>query len=320
MGLGRNLKSFIHWGHMKNHGRKRWILWGLDSNCGQKIAELSATSDNKPILAGTDPQVVYDLAKKYQLEARVFDLGGYQKRKYLFSDVGVLVNCSSHSNRERQALISACAKAKISYLDRQSNFQQMDATYKLAQLAKNSGVTVIPGISLTTFPLDVIASRLKSLLPDAVNVKLAYMAPNVRSSYSFLSSFPSNLTAGFLRRTGGRIAKQASKAQNCLLPIHDGQQCLSHSFPLPSLVSVWHATKIPNIETYIASHPKEVRWLKFFGKLRWLIHSKFVQQWIKNRFSLNQPISSREVSDDFIAWGESIQFFRKKNLNASESE
>ena len=65
---------------------KNWMIYGANGYTGKLIVEKAVELGHKPILAGRNREAIETLAKKYDLESRVFGLANMSFKSYSNKD------------------------------------------------------------------------------------------------------------------------------------------------------------------------------------------------------------------------------------------
>ena len=68
----------------------------------------------------------------------------------------------------------ACLETKTHYTDITGEFTVFESLSKLDVQAKEAGIMIMPGIGFDVVPSDCLALHLKSRLPDATHLQLAF--------------------------------------------------------------------------------------------------------------------------------------------------
>jgi short subunit dehydrogenase-like uncharacterized protein len=94
-----------------------FLLYGANGYTAQLIIETALREGLQPILAGRNELIINDLAKKYNLSCRVFDLENLDTIVQHISDVNVVLHCAGPFMFTAKPMIEACILAGVHYLD-----------------------------------------------------------------------------------------------------------------------------------------------------------------------------------------------------------
>lgn len=285
---------------------RAFLLYGANGFTGELIARFAAGRGLRPILAGRDGEAVSRLAARFGFGHRTFSLDDTASLEAALNEVDVVLHCAGPFKHTYRRMAAACLRTGTHYLDITGELGVFQGLLALDSSAKEAGVMLLPGIGFDVVPTDCLAVYLKGRLTTATSLKLAYQLRGpARSSRGTARSFVEGLPfPGHERRNGE------------LHPIDWGTKTHAVDFgagpvetaqvTLGDVVTAYHSTGIPNIETYVAI-PAEARHLLLAARfVRPLTAARPVQVFMKGvvRAMPPGPTDEQRAASRTAFWGE----------------
>ncbi|WP_404478129.1 saccharopine dehydrogenase family protein [Novosphingobium sp. BL-52-GroH] len=185
-----------------------------------------------------------DLGVDYRLFA-VDDAAG---ARTALEDIGVLLNCAGPFMRTAEPLMRACIGAGVHYLDIAAELDSYRLAEALDAQAEAAGVMLLPGSGGSVAMLGSLASHAAKRVVAPRKLSIALHVAGGFSRGSAVSA-SENLTTETLHRVGGTLVARSSEEVRAF----DFGSGPATSFPvtLPDLITIWRATRIPDIETFV---------------------------------------------------------------------
>jgi short subunit dehydrogenase-like uncharacterized protein len=188
------------------------------------------------------------LANELGVEYRLFAVDDVAGVPSALGDIRVLLNCAGPFLRTAEPLMHACIAAGVHYLDIAAELD----SYRLAQAldgeARAASVMLLPGSGGSVAMLGSLASHAAKRVKTPVKLSIAL---NVAGGFSRGSAISANenVMTGTLQRVDGELVERSPEEVRDF-DFGDGP---TTSFPvtLPDLITIWQATGIPNIETFV---------------------------------------------------------------------
>lgn len=224
------------------------MIYGASGYTGRMATEYAKAAGLNVIVAGRDESKVTGLATKLGCRSMVFSLDDAAKVDKALVGVTVLLNCAGPYHRTAKILMRAAINTGCHYLDIAAELD----SYKFAELldneAKAAGVLLLPGSGGSVAMLGCLAGYAAEQVTQACKVRIALHVTGSMSRGSAISASENLTTTTLCRRNGELEAQNAGNIQ-----MFDFGTGLVPCFPvtLPDLLTIWHATKIPNIETFV---------------------------------------------------------------------
>jgi short subunit dehydrogenase-like uncharacterized protein len=185
-----------------------------------------------------------DLGVDYRLFA-VDDQGGARRA---LKDIGVLLNCAGPFMRTAEPLMRACIAAGVHYLDIAAELDSYRLAEALDAEAEAAGVMLLPGSGGSVAMLGSLASHAAKRVAAPRKLSIALHVAGGFSRGSAVSA-SENLTTETLHRVGGALVARSPEEVRAF--DFGGGPAMSFPVTLPDLITIWRATGIPDIETFV---------------------------------------------------------------------
>ncbi|MBE9007925.1 saccharopine dehydrogenase NADP-binding domain-containing protein [Fortiea sp. LEGE XX443] len=269
------------------------LLYGATGYAGKLIAETAKNQGVELILAGRNQSALMSEAKKLGFDFRVFSLDDSQAIAHSLQDVTVVLNCAGPFAKTAKSLVDVCLQTHTHYLDIAGEVPEFQALEARDMEAKNAGIMLLPGVGFGIVPTDCIAAYLKSQLPTANTLKLIYETEGGVSQGTANTVLPSLHEMGVVRKANKLIPSRPAEKKH---KVNFGAGIVT-AVTNPwraDLVTAFHSTNIPNIETYTV-FPSPVSFLMSSSQyLGWLFSSSPFQNTLANLIKKLPPGPSAE--------------------------
>ena len=262
------------------------MIYGANGYSGELIARESKKRGFRPILAGRNAEQIKALAEQLKFKYRVFDLA--QPAQIDLSGVDVVLNCAGPFSKTASAMIAACLKAKVHYLDITGEISVFAQAHALDQSARDAGIVLCPGVGFDVVPTDCVAALLKQALPDAQELVLAFDGQGGMSRGTAKTSVEGMKSGGMIRRDGKLTpVPMAWKSGEFFFDPQRKKSAMT--IPWGDVYTAFVSTAIPNISVYMALPKASIAGAK---RLRWfapILGLAPVQAFLKWRISARAP-------------------------------
>jgi short subunit dehydrogenase-like uncharacterized protein len=283
-----------------------WLIYGANGYTGELIAREAVQRGLRPILSGRNREAVTALATSLGLEARIFGLDNPKAIEVGLKDCAVALHCAGPFSHTAKPMIEACLHTHTHYLDITGEIAVFELAATYDAVAKLANIMLLPGVGFDVVPTDCLAVHLKSQLPSATHLTLAFRGLGRASRGTTLTALESIVTGGMIRREG-RLLPVPSGWKTRRIDFGNGRGPISTiTIPWGDVATAYYSTGIPNIGVYIALNPKLIFLLRVGRYLRWLIKSAPVQRFLAAQIAALPPgptFEQRERSTSFV-WGE----------------
>ncbi|MBD2487490.1 trans-acting enoyl reductase family protein [Aulosira sp. FACHB-615] len=252
------------------------LLYGATGYAGKLIAETAKSQGVELILAGRNQGALVSVAEKLNFDFRVFSLDDAQAIAQSLQDVTVVLNCAGPFAKTAKSLVDVCLQTHTHYLDIAGEVPEFQALAALNDEAKNAEIMLLPGVGFGVVPTDCLAVYLKSQLPTANSLTLIYETEGGVSQGTANTVLPSLHEMGVVRKAGKLIPSRPAE-QKRQVNFGAGLVTAVTNPWRADLVTAFHSTNIPNIETYTV-FPNPVSFLMESSQyLGWLFNSSIFQ-------------------------------------------
>lgn len=227
---------------------KTLMIYGAAGYTGRMTAGHAKAAGLNVIVAGRDAAELAKLASELGVDHRVFSLDDDAAVDAALSDVSVLLNCAGPYIRTAEPLMRAAIRTGTHYLDIAAELDSYRLAEKLDTKAKAADVMLLPGSGGSVAMLGCLAGHVAERVAEPRNIRIALHVSGSMSRGSAVSA-SENLTTETLARTNGTL--QGRSAED--IGSFDFGKGPVDCFPvtLPDLITIWQATHIPDIETFV---------------------------------------------------------------------
>jgi short subunit dehydrogenase-like uncharacterized protein len=294
-----------------------FLLYGANGYTGELIARHASQYNLKPILAGRRAEALRPLATKLNLSYKIIDLNDTPALMAALKEVKVVVHAAGPFQFTARQMADACLQTGTHYLDINGDISVFEMLKGYDESAKRAGIMILPGAGFDVVPTDCTALLLKKLLPDAIELKLAFATLGGGLSHGTATSMIYKLGEGGAVRKNGKIIRKPLGQKGMWVDFITRSAGIRKLFvmtiPWGDIATAHFTTGIPDIETYTGISPHVYRLLKLQGLFNWLLRTSFVRKWIKNKIDRrpagpNDEQRSKAIS---LIWGQAINLAGK---------
>jgi short subunit dehydrogenase-like uncharacterized protein len=230
-----------------------FMLYGCTGYSGRLVAEYAKSLELSFAVAGRSENGVQALAAHLDVRYRVFDLGDTLLIDASLKDVSVLLNCAGPFARTAGPLMEGCVRNGTHYLDVAAELDSYHLAEKLDQKAKEAKVMLMPGCGGSVAMLGCLAGHALEHVERPVSIDIALCVAGPMSRGSVVSAAEGGLATQCLERVRGALAqKPDGGAAASDFDFGDGKgQVACFPVTLPDLITIWKATGVPNIRTFV---------------------------------------------------------------------
>jgi short subunit dehydrogenase-like uncharacterized protein len=272
-------------------------VYGITGYTGRLVADELKRRGLPLVVAGRHAEAVAAAARTLGVTHRVFgpdDVGALR-------GLTVLANCAGPFARTASPLARACVHARVSYLDLAGEVAEIDAVRRLDGDARAAGVTLMPAVGFGVVPTDAVAARLRTRLPTATWLTLAFQTIGGVSRGTLQTVLKDIHRPGVARRAGILVPMRPGASAR-RIDFGAGETTVVTNPWRGDLVTAFHTTGIPNIDT-LSAFPPPVRWLMRAG---WLLDRPGVQRGLAALLARVRagPDETQRARGRSYVWGE----------------
>lgn len=224
------------------------MIYGATGYTGRMAARHATEAGLDPILGGRDEVTLGRLAAELGVGYRTFGLDGRAAVEDAIADVTVLLNCAGPFARTARPLMTAAVRVGAHYLDVAAELDSYRLAETLDDEAETAGVLLLPGSGGSVAMLGCLTGHVAERISGATRVRVALHVAGAMSRGSAVSA-AEGLTTDCLMRVDGRLTSR-NPADSRDFDFGGGVTSCS-AVTLPDLITIWRATGIPDIETFV---------------------------------------------------------------------
>jgi len=260
------------------------------------------------VLAGRSAGAIERLAGELSCPFRVFDLREPARIVENIGDAHTVLHCAGPFVDTAPAMIDACLRAGVNYLDITGEIEVYQALHGMHTQAKGAGIMLLPGAGFDVAPSDCLAVHLKSRLPSATHLALAFRGygPAGLSRGTARTSIENMGQPSSVRRDGA-ITPVAHVSKSRQIDFGRGAVSVQR-VKWGDVFTAYHSAGIPNIENYIAVRPLIIFVLGMARYLGWLLRLQLVKRLLTSIVQLMPPgPTDKQIEQSgSVVWGEVV--------------
>ncbi len=281
------------------------LIYGAYGYTGTLIVEQALEQGLRPLLAGRDPDRLKILAERYGLPYVTLDLRDTDALDQTLQERRLVLNCAGPFRHTFRPMAAACLRRRVHYLDITGEIEVFEGLAALDEAAVKVGVMLLPGVGFDVVPTDCLAAHLKDRLPQATHLALALYGSGGFSRGTRRTMLEGLGSGGAVRRDG-RIVRVPAAWKTRAVDFGDGWTRTVVSIPWGDVATAWYSTRIPNIETYAALPPAQIRALRLSRPAGFLLRSTWLHRRLQKRIGAGAPGPDSAIRDRSrsLVWGE----------------
>lgn len=290
-----------------------FLLYGANGYTGELIARYASQYNLIPILAGRTRERIEPLAKKLNLPFQIIDLNDGPALLSALQEVKLVVHAAGPFQFTAKQMVEACLQTGTHYIDINGDISVFDMIKTYDAAAKKAGIMLLPGAGFDVVPTDCIALQLKKLMPDAINLQLAFASVGGSISHGTATTMATRLGEKSVIRKDGKFTPIALGLKGMWIDF-GVKKLFVMSIPWGDISTAHFTTGIPNIETFAGVAPKTYYLLKLQWMFNWLLRTTIVRNYIKNKINQRPagPSDEQRANAKSLVWGEVANAFGKK--------
>lgn len=227
---------------------KTLMIYGASGYTGRMATEHAKATGLNIIVAGRDETKIKTLATELGVSSKVFSLDNAASVDKALVGVTAVLNCAGPYYRTAKVLMQAAINTGCHYLDIAAELDSYQLAEQFDSEAKVAGVMLLPGSGGSVAMLGCLAGYAAEQVAQPSKVSIALHVSGSMSRGSAISA-SENLTPITLCRHNGKL--EAQNAENIQQFDFGAGSVPCFPVTLPDLLTIWHATQIPNIETFV---------------------------------------------------------------------
>jgi short subunit dehydrogenase-like uncharacterized protein len=283
---------------------KTFLLYGANGYTGQLILEHALRARVRPIVGGRNTAAITALAKRHRLKARVFEVTDEAAATDALTGVRAVLNAAGPFHRTALPMARACLQTGTHYLDITGEIDVFEALAQQDAAARRAGIMLLPGVGFDVVPTDCLAAHLKSRLPDASQLVLAFEGLGGLSRGTATTMVENMANGGAIRRDGC-IERVPAAWKTRTVDFGDGP-ITTVTIPWGDVSTAYYSTGIGNIEVYMALPAPLIWQMQMTRYFDWFLQLSLVQNQLKAfiRAGVPGPGATTRAASSTAIWGE----------------
>ncbi|MCF8255933.1 MAG: saccharopine dehydrogenase NADP-binding domain-containing protein [Flavobacteriales bacterium] len=263
------------------------IIYGAYGYTGELIVKEALQRGLAPLLSGRDAQKLEAVAKRFGLPFKTCNLSSTAELDSLLAGAKVVIHAAGPFLHTARPMMEACIRNGVHYTDITGEIAVFQMAHSLDAKAREKGVMLMSGTGFDIVPSDCLAAHLKSRMPDAESLVMAFHSGGKASRGTSLTVVEGMGMGGAIRENGKlKAVPDAFDIQR----FDFGEKNLTAvTIPWGDVFTAYFSTGIPNTRVYMSmpeKMAKGLRWGRWFG---WLTRSEWFKDRLRNKIKAGIP-------------------------------
>ncbi|MBA2498377.1 MAG: saccharopine dehydrogenase NADP-binding domain-containing protein [Chitinophagaceae bacterium] len=281
-----------------------FLLYGANGYTGRLITDLAVAYGLRPVLAGRNEKSIRQMADKYSLDHRIFDLSENSKLIDALNEVPLVLNAAGPFRYTAEQVTEACLHTKTHYIDITGEIEVFEMIKLKGPAAKQAGILLLPGAGFDVVPTDCMALWLKQQLPMATKLQLAFASAGSGVSHGTAHTMIEGLGMGGAVRKNGKIISKPLGHKGMWVDFGP-KKLFVMSIPWGDVSTAYDTTGIPDIVAFTSVPINIYRSLKFQSLFNWILKTKLIKDLARNKINSGPagPSAEKRKSSVSYIWG-----------------
>lgn len=280
-----------------------FLLYGATGYTGELLAREAARRGLRPLLAGRNATAVAALANELELPWRAFALTDSPQLDAALREVSAVLHCAGPFVQTAAPMVAACLRTGRHYLDITGEIDVFETLARQDTEAQAAGIMLLPGVGFDVVPSDCLALHLKSRLPTARQLTLAFQGLGAGVSHGTQATMLLGAGAGGTVRRNGTLIPVPTAWKTRAIDFGTGPR-LAVTIPWGDVSTAFYSTGIPNIEVFMAVPPSAAALMKASRYLGRVLSSRSVQAFLHRRIPVGGPDATQRAQGRMQLYGE----------------
>jgi len=283
----------------------KFLLYGAYGYTGELIIRYAREYGLEPILAGRREEALKPLSDKFGYPYKVIDIDDGTALRSALREVKLVIHAAGPFQFTAKQMVEACLDSKTHYLDINGDILVFEMLKRYDKKGKEKDIMIMPGVGFDVVPTDCTAALLKKLLPDAIDLQLAFATLGGTISHGTAMTMANRLGQPGLRRKNGEIIPSPLGRKGMWVDF-GMKKLFVMSIPWGDVSTAHFTTGIPDIETFTGISPTTYRILKLQPAFNWLLRTNFIRNIIRKKIKKNPAGPSDEMRKYAVSlvWGQ----------------
>lgn len=280
------------------------LIYGAYGYTGRLIVDEAIFYGYKPTLAGRDEEKIETLASEKGLPAIALSLDNNDELTEVLVHHDLVIHCAGPFIHTAKQMALACLEAKTHYIDITGEFQVFELLQSMNERAIEAGIMLLPGAGFDVVPSDCLSSHLKSKVPNADKLTLAFTGLGGGLSRGTAKTMIENAHEGQWFRKNGKLETRPGGESVKTINYGEFEQ-VSVGISWGDISSAYFSTKIPNIEVFVGSTKRQIGQMKWLSRLSFLLRLRVVKSFLKKQIDKKPagPSADRRENGLMHLWG-----------------
>ena len=283
-----------------------FLLYGAYGYTGRLIVAAAVAGGLRPLLAGRRPEPLAELADEHGLDYRAFALDDAAALDAALSGVPLVLHAAGPFVRTAGPMINACLRTGTHYLDITGEIAAFELAHGHDAAARAAQIMLMPGVGFDVVPTDCMAAFLHQSLPGATDLKLAFAWRKGGISHGTATTMLEGLGRPGAVRRGGTIVPVPPAYDVAEFPFTAERSRRAVTIPWGDVFTAYHTTGIPNVVTYFAAPPAQIRMMRWSRYLGPLLRLPLLKRFLQRRIDAAPagPSAAQRAAAEAYVYGE----------------
>ncbi len=236
-----------------------FLLYGAYGYTGRLITRLCAERGLTPLLSGRNAEKLEAMHREFGFPYRAVDLRNTTELHDLLQDQKVVLHAAGPFVETAEPMMEACLATGTHYLDITGEIPVFAMGAKRSEAAVKAGVMLMSGVGFDVVPTDCMAAYLKEKMPEATELVLAFAWKGGMLSHGTAKTMLGGLGTGGAIREHGKIKPVKAAYDTRTFPFTEEVPLRAVTIPWGDVFTAYFTTGIPNIKTYFAVPPSQIK-------------------------------------------------------------
>ncbi len=269
-----------------------FLLYGAYGYTGRLITRMAAEHGLRPLLSGRNAGKLEAMHHEFGYDYRAVDLNNRTELHALLEGHKVVLHAAGPFAQTARPMMEACIATGTHYLDITGEIPVFALGAQLGAQARVAGVMLMSGVGFDVVPTDCLAAYLKQQMPEATDLVLAFAWKGGMLSHGTAKTMLGGLGEGGAIRENGKIKKVKAAYDVREFPFTAEVPLRAVTIPWGDVFTAYFTTGIPNIKTYFAVPPAQIKNMQRSNYLGPLLRLGPVQNYLRRK------IESRPAGPD----------------------
>ena len=283
-----------------------FVLYGAYGYTGRLITRMAAEHGLRPLLSGRNANKLEEMHHEFGFDYRAVALENRTELDDLLANHTVVLHAAGPFAQTAEAMMDACLRTETHYLDITGEIPVFAMAAKKGPEAERAGIMLMPGVGFDVVPTDCMAAYLKDQMPEATELVLAFAWKGGGISRGTAKTMLGGAGQGGAVREHGEIKKVKAAHEVRSFPFTDRLSLRAATIPWGDVFTAYFTTGIPNIKTFFAVPPKQLKTMERSNWLGPLLQLGPVQKYLEKKVDARPagPDDEQRANGESYIYGE----------------